>query len=900
MPNVFNLDEIARLPHPGDNAAIAIRTLEAGTKVELFGGSFSLERGILEGHRFAVRPIGKGEPVLSWGFPFGHALRDLIPGDVLCNKRVADELRRRGITHGLPDSPTFADPPLTPVRFDAGRFRLGAAAQPLENPPSFQGYPRENGRGTGTRNFVLVLGVSSAAGEFARVLAQRFSDVPKQFGNVDGVVCAAHTEGDAPGTPNNLDVALHALAGFMVHPNVGSVLAVDRGDKALGATALRNYLNENNYALDDVPHSFLALGDTFEDDLSRAEAIVNGWLPQVDRTRRQDVPLSHLKVALQCGGSDAFSGISGNPLAGWLAHQVVRGGGAANLGETLELLGAEDYILSNIRDAETAQKFLRKSEEFKTLLSWHGLTAESNPSGGNLLRGIHNIFLKGLGAARKKHPDTQLDFVIDYAERMREPGYYFMNSPGNDLESVAGQVAAGCNLILFVTGSGSITNFPFVPTIKIVTTTARHKLLGNDLDVNAGAYLDGTPMEEVGRQLLDRTIRVASGERSSGEKAGHSQVSIWRNWAHTEAQNVQPILDAIDKRRPPFKVKPVDDFEAEFWIGYRSVDGFTANQIGLIMPVSLCAGQIAELIAARLNAKKIGGGKVTKFVALPHTEGCGNSFGQYENVFAQPVLGHILHPSVRACLVLEHGCEDAHNDSFRARLKDAGFSPDRFGWASIQLDGGIEKTLDKAERWFAEWLAEAIPLQRKPARLKDLRVGFMSDAELSGAEARSMAETIRIIAGSGGKAVVPENAPFLSTPEFKAIPAQRETLEATLPFGERMAESGLHVMQNPSGDWLETATGLAATGADVILGFVTGSPRQGHRIVPIVQATSEERLAGRANTDFDIVLSGDSRLWGEVLLDAVTRAASGELIPASVKNGNVGFQLTRGLLGLSV
>ncbi len=900
MSKVFDLHEIARLPGPGDNAAIAIRSLDAGTAIDAFGETFALERGILEGHRFCVRAIREGEPALSWGYPFGHALMDLNPGDVLCNERVADELRRRGIAHGLPDAPTFSDPPLTPVRFDAKEFRPGVATELNQYPRHFQGYPRKNGRGTGTRNYVLVLGVSSAAAEFARVLSRRFSDAQNRFPNIDGVVCAAHTEGDAPGTPNNLEVALRALVGFMVHPNVGAVLAVDRGDKALGATSLRKYLSENAYPLADVPHEFLPLGDSFEDDLSKADTIVRRWLPQVDQARREDVPLSSLKVALQCGGSDAFSGISGNPLAGWLAHQVIRDGGSANLGETLELLGAEEYILSNIRDAETSRKFLRKSEEFKTLLSWHGLTAESNPSGGNLLRGIYNIFLKGLGAARKKHPDTRLDYVIDYAERMGDPGYYFMNSPGNDLECIAGQVAAGCNMIVFVTGSGSITNFPFVPTIKIVTTTARHELLGDDLDVNAGAHLDGTPMGEVGRQLLDRAIRIASGERSAGERAGHSQVSLWRSWAHTEAQDVRPILEAIDKRRRPLRVKPVDLPTDNTWMGYRTADGFAADQIGLIMPVSLCAAQIGELIAARLNTKRIGDGNVSEFIALPHTEGCGNSFGEYENVFARPVMGHILHPSVRACLILEHGCEDAHNDSFRARLAEAGVSPDRFGWASIQLDGGIRKALDKAEVWFTQTLADAAPLRRESAGFEELRIGFMSEGELNDAEAEAVAAAIQIIAASGGTAVVSENDRLLSRREFQGILAPGEKIKTTLPFGDRMTEAGLHVMHCPTSDWLETATGLAATGADVILGFATDSPRRGHRMVPVIQATSQKRLAGRESEDFDVVLGGKTESWRENLLSGMLRAASGEMIPASMRNGNIGFQLTRGILGLSV
>ena len=236
-------------------------------------------------------------------------------------------------------------------------------------------------------------------------------------------------------------------------------------------------MSVNGYPLDAVRHHFLTLETSFSEALESAQAIVEAWLPLVNQTERTPESLSHLKIALQCGGSDAFSGVSGNPLVGWVAREVIRYGGSANLAETDELIGAEPYVLQKVRDLETARKFLATVERFKEWASWHGASAEGNPSGGNKYRGLYNIMLKSIGAAMKRDPDVRLDYVIDYAEPMAEPGYYFMDSPGNDLESIAGQVASGCNLIFFVTGNGSITNFPFVPTIKIVTTSERYDLL---------------------------------------------------------------------------------------------------------------------------------------------------------------------------------------------------------------------------------------------------------------------------------------------------------------------------------------------------------------------------------------------------------------------------------------
>ena len=239
-----------------------------------------------------------------------------------------------------------------------------------------------------------------------------------------------------------------------------------------------------------------------------------------------------------------------------MARELIRYGGAANLAETDELIGAEPYMMLNVRDADTAATFLTTIERFQERVAWHGHSAAGNPSGGNKYRGLYNIVLKSIGAAMKRQPDVRLDHVIPYSAPMKAPGYYFMDSPGNDLESIAGQVASGCNMIYFVTGNGSITNFPFVPTIKIVTTTRRYELLSRDMDVNAGRYLDGMPMDELGVETLELTRRAASGERTVGEKAGHAQVQLWRDWRQTEAGHVeeissrpQPVGRALPLRR---------------------------------------------------------------------------------------------------------------------------------------------------------------------------------------------------------------------------------------------------------------------------------------------------------------------------------------------------------------
>ncbi|MDP6041872.1 MAG: UxaA family hydrolase, partial [Candidatus Latescibacteria bacterium] len=439
MPASYDFSEIGRLPLPGDNVGIATCKLEPGTQITCENQTFTLAHTILEGHRYAIQPIKRGETLLSWNLPFGVATRDLAPGDYACNPQILGSLSLRDLDFELPTAPNFKDR-IVPHQLNAETFRPGDQVQRYTTPSTFSGYRRAGNRGVGTRNTIVILGTSSRTASYAKQLESRTKDLVQEYENVDDIVAIAHTEGGGTEPPNNKDLLLRTLAGFVVHPNVGAVLAVDYGVEAVTNKDLQAYIQQNNYPLDHVPHRFLTLDGNFEETLQTGESIIREWLPQIDATPRTDEPISHLNIALQCGGSDAFSGISGNPLASWIAREVIRHGGSANLAETDELIGAEPYVLQNVSSLEVAQRFLTKVEAYKTLAAWHGTTAEGNPSGGNKFRGLYNIVLKSIGAAMKRHPEVRLDDVIDYAAPMTAPGYYFMDSPGNDLESIAGQV----------------------------------------------------------------------------------------------------------------------------------------------------------------------------------------------------------------------------------------------------------------------------------------------------------------------------------------------------------------------------------------------------------------------------------------------------------------------------
>jgi altronate dehydratase len=887
----FRFEAVARMADAGDNVAIATRILPPESVILHDDSAYSLPYGVLEGHRFAARTIAAGETLRSWGQSFGVALREISAGEYVCNADVLVELNRRKLDFPLPDAPNFQND-LEVYRFDEVSFRPADPLPLYHDQRHFMGYAREGGRGVGTRNMVVLLGTSVLSSGFVEQLQKALLPLLAEYPQIDGIVPAAHTEG-GHANPNNRELLLRTLAGFMVNPNVGAVLAVDYGNDAVTNADLQAYMRENGYPLDAVLHRFMSMEGAFSENLSRAQEIVQRWLPQVAQMTRTAQPLSALKIGLQCGGSDAFSGISGNPLAAWVSKEIIRYGGAVNLAETDELIGAESYVLDKVRDAEAARRFLDFVERFKARVAWHGHSAEGNPSGGNKYRGLYNIYLKSLGAATKRHPDVRLDYVVDYAVPMDQPGFYFMDSPGNDLESVAGQVGAGCNLIFFVTGNGSITNFPFVPTVKIVTTTERYQLLSQEMDINAGAYLDGVPMETLGAEMLDYTVAVASGQLSVGEVGGHAQVQIWRDWPQSQPVN----LDAL--QNPAYSGEPVPVILDESaptvdLTAYRTGQGWTTDQIGLILPTSLCSGQIAKMAVEHLNNHVAGAG-ISRFVSLTHTEGCGSS-GNAE--FHETLLGYLSHGFVRYGLLLEHGCEATHNRYFHDLMTRRGVDPEQYGWASVQWDGGIQNVIEKIAAWFRLKMAEA-PAQRLQAGGAAVRMGWITQGQPSAPMVQAVTRLIKQVVGGGGVFVLNEQDRLRETDYWRGL-GLSEAPPVTLGYGQPVRKAGFYVMAAPTHHWAEQLTGLGATGVEVLISGVTERPMSGHPMIPVLQVGTGADVPAAYQHDLDLMLGDDAADWALEILDLAVRTLSQDYQPKAQVLGNTVFQITRGLLGISL
>jgi altronate dehydratase len=430
---------------------------------------------------------------------------------------------------------------------------------------------------------------------------------------------------------------------------------------------------------------------------------------------------------------------------------------------------------------------------------------------------------------------------------------YFMDSPGNDLESIAGQVAAGCNMILFATGNGSITNFPFVPTLKVMTTTRRFELVRNEMDFNAGRYQDGESLEELGREAFEQMIRVASGEQSAGEKAGHSQVQLWREWRNATGANP---ADTIEESK-------ASDALVE---GAAAIcAAATRRRIALVMPTSLCAGQIALGIAEKLNQRRNG---FDRAVALPHTEGCGNSGGESERLFLRTMAGYLAHPLVTRALLLEHGCEKTHNDAFRAVLRQLGFPETEYAFRSVQMDGGIDRVTDKSLQWFKENTSKSSerPLFALALHGREMPANVRRAFEmLSNAFEKAGAAVVRT-AGAG----------------------------KSLAYGERISGAGVYRMGVPTDDDLEILTGLGATGVEIIVVYVRDAMVPGNPLVPTIRVgeDGEIDLVARASDSAEAIAEG--------LLRLIQGLRHGDKLTTADETRNVGFQITRGYEGISL
>ncbi|MCJ7624912.1 MAG: UxaA family hydrolase, partial [Anaerolineaceae bacterium] len=327
-----------------------------------------------------------------------------------------------------------------------------------------------------------------------------------------------------------------------------------------------------------------------------------------------------------------------------------------------------------------------------------------------------------------------------------------------------------------------------------------------------------------------------------------------------------------------------------------------AEQVGLILPTSLCSAQVACLAADHLNRSRIGGQDgLSRFVALPHTEGCGAS-SNTDHMFVQTMIGYITHPSTRLCLLLEHGCEKTHNDYMRRAVESFGIDPKSLGWASVQLDGGIQKVIRKVEAWFEEQLSGMSPPKKEAVGLEAISLGLAAAGEIPPDVIPQIAQLAHDLIRDGGTVILPENSAMLNETAFLEILHREDSkpLQPTLSYAQKPTTAGLHIMEMPTTHWSEMITGLGAAGVGVILAHIGAHPMPGHPLLPVLQVSTQGLVAAQYSADLDLSLAGEPADWPGQLLDLVLDAFLHRYVPLSTKQGNVHFQMTRGLFGVSL
>ena len=492
--------------HPEDNICVAARNLAAGQTLEIAGSSFALEQPVRLGHKIAVRRIGTGEFVRKYGQIIGQATESVPPGGWVHSHNLinGEFVRDHAPSSAVP-------PPQTPIE---GR--------------TFLGYRRPGGK-AGTRNYVAIISTVNCSATVSKYIAQRFDRAAlKQFPNIDGVIAVKHGGGcgiQYQGLQH--EMLNRTLAGMAKHANIGGYLLVGLGCEQATSGYLMQSQNlvqiGGNGSSRPAGPPVLSMQDE-GGSVKTIEAgvrLLGELLPRANDVKRVPIPASELILGTNCGGSDGNSGVTCNPALGVASDMVVACGGTSALAETTEVYGAEHLLTRRAVTPAVAEKLLARIKWWLWHTALYGVEIDNNPSIGNKEGGLTTIAEKSLGAVAKGG-QAALSAVYEYAEQIApRQGFVFMDTPGFDPPSVTGLVAGGCTLMVFTTGRGSCYGLKPCPTIKVASNTPMYERMQDDMDINAGEILAGRSIDDVGREIFDKILAVASGEKTKSEQHGY-------------------------------------------------------------------------------------------------------------------------------------------------------------------------------------------------------------------------------------------------------------------------------------------------------------------------------------------------------------------------------------------
>ncbi len=491
MKNLLKISE-------SDNVAVALRDMKAGELLDLEGSSITLCNDIPFGHKVALKDIAKNTAVIKYANPIGMATCDIPKGSHVDENNLKSALSESGEYTYMPIA----------LR----------AALPARR-ATFKGYLRASGE-VGVRNELWIIPLVSCVNDIARDISVRFAATNK-YGISPKTLC--HSYGCSQISCDHANTRA-ILADLCIHPNAGAVLVLGLGCENNKMDDFKAELQARNADFSRI--EFLE-AQHCSDEEAEALRLLDSLAERMSADKREDVPMSKLRVGLKCGGSDAFSGISANVLIGKFSDMAIDCGASCALCEVPEMFGAEHLLMARARSKEIFEKCVNLINSFKNYFTSHNAPVCENPSPGNKKGGISTLEEKSLGCVQKGGMSPVND-VIAYGERLKEQGLSLLESSGNDPVAVTALAAAGCQVILFSTGRGT----PFssiVPTIKISSNTPLYERKRNWIDFNAGEILEGYSLSDLSIKFFDKVLSVAEGEKTRAEEREWGEIAIFKS-----------------------------------------------------------------------------------------------------------------------------------------------------------------------------------------------------------------------------------------------------------------------------------------------------------------------------------------------------------------------------------
>ena len=485
--------------NPADSVVVCLTEKKKGDIIEVGNQQITLAEDVPAGHKVLIKDVAQGKDIIKYGYPIGHARKDMKAGEWVNENNL-----KTNLSGTLEYTYQPVDEQLN-IKFE-NRY--------------FKGYQRKNGD-VGVRNEIWIVPTVGCVNGIAERLAQQLREETNCEG-VDSIYAWHHNYGCSQLSGDHENTR-KVLRDIVLHPNAGAVLV-------LGLGCENNQPDSFMESLGDFDKERIRLLVTQKVDGDEVEAGIQVLRELYDiarQDRREDVPVSKLRVGLKCGGSDGFSGITANPLVGEFSDWLVAQGGTSVLTEVPEMFGAETILMNRCETRELFEKTVSMINNFKEYFLSHGEPVGENPSPGNKAGGISTLEDKALGCTQKCGRAT-VSGVMEYGDRLSATGLNLLSAPGNDLVAATALASCGCHLVLFTTGRGTPFG-TFVPTMKIATNPTLAQRKPNWVDFSAGQLIEGRTMEELVPEFIDKVLSVASGEHARNEENGYREISIFKN-----------------------------------------------------------------------------------------------------------------------------------------------------------------------------------------------------------------------------------------------------------------------------------------------------------------------------------------------------------------------------------